>query len=425
MAAVKKQGSVEWRDGCWKARISYPDGTRPWVPMPGIPQTDEERARSMAVLMQCRAKAGPFVPEARGETVNEWSVRYFKAKKATTLKDIKGRFNNWILPVIGHLPMAALDRLALEAVVRKLDEAIVIRNRWYEEHDPDEERKGRKPGLEWKTAANIWGDLGTALEEAFNSKDPGLRALASNPSRDVRGPERGNVRAQPVLFPAEFLALVSCEIVPVRWRRCYAGAFYLGARSNELAAILPEDVDTTYRTVSIHKQIDRATGKAKTTKTRQARVVAIEAELWPLVDHLVKITPAGKPLFRLPPDEDRAELLRKHLELAGVNRVDLFADDALRSPIRFHNARHTCLVWKARRGDDVLQLQATSGHTNLKTLQGYTEQARKLPPSFGAPFPSLPSSLYGLSESCPSVRKQAIFPTKIATPTGIEPVLPA
>jgi hypothetical protein len=44
-------------------------------------------------------------------------------------------------------------------------------------------------------------------------------------------------------------------------------------------------------------------------------------------------------LLRMPPDEDRAELLRRHLKVARCTREALTANDAQRSPVRFHSLR--------------------------------------------------------------------------------------
>lgn len=37
----------------------------------------------------------------------------------------------------------------------------------------------------------------------------------------VRSPERGQDKSKVYLYPSEFLKLISCEAIPVRWRRLY------------------------------------------------------------------------------------------------------------------------------------------------------------------------------------------------------------
>lgn len=387
----------------WEARLQIPgpDGIahEKTIEIPKLGKEDGEQARKIARSLATKARDGGAVLADTPETFSEWVERYCEWKEArgvSTHKDIKARLVNWTAPILGTKPMreGGILRAEVEAVVRKLDEAIEERTRWYEEHDEEEERKGRKPGLASKTAANIWGDLCTAFDEAVNSKDPSLRMLSTNPTKDVRAPEATPARSQPVLYPGELLQLVECSLVPIHWRRMYAGAMYLVARSNELAAITSADVDVIHRTTSINKQIDRDTGETKPTKTKQARVIDVPNELWPLIEYLLSVTPSGQALFRMPPDEDRAEMLRRHLLLAGVTRPELFADDAMRAPVRFHNLRISGLVMQAKRGDHPLELQRQSGHTNSKTLDHYIQWARKLPSAYGMPFPTLPSALW-------------------------------
>jgi len=84
------------------------------------------------------------------------------------------------------------------------------------------------------------------------------------------------------------------------------------------------------------KQVDRDTGKMRPTKTRRVRAIDVEPHLLPLLEVLVEEAGEGGRLLRMPPDEDRADLLRRHLRVAGCTRESLFADDELRAPIKFH-----------------------------------------------------------------------------------------
>lgn len=98
--------------------------------------------------------------------------------------------------------------------------------------------------------------------------------------------------------------------------------------------------------------------------------------------------------MHLPPDEDRAELLRKDLRTAGVDREALFVeDDPLRARLTFHNLRDTGLTWMAVRGDDPMRIQWRAGHTTFKTTQGYIAAGRNMGASFGKPFPALPRAV--------------------------------
>jgi integrase len=198
--------------------------------------------------------------------------------------------------------------------------------------------RGVRPGISWKTAWNVWSEVTSGFYEAHTSKVEALKVRDGNPAADVQGPDRGIDRENPVLFPSEVVALLSCPKVPLQRKRVYAVAIYTGARSNELAALAVSDVDLEHMRISISKQRDRATGDDKPTKTRRARVIDIEPALAPLLEILVReAKQEGRAtLLKMPPDEDRAELLREtDLPAAGCKRPDLYVDDAARAPIKF------------------------------------------------------------------------------------------
>jgi integrase len=432
--------------GHYKVRITLPDGARPWIhldPGPRSPAAERtarrtaeaysERARAEGIVSVRKEHAArlPSATAAGGETVARWFDRYLAWRDGrgfATVRDTRGRIVNWVLPVIGAKGMREVTRDDVEEVVRRLDAAIAER----EAHAArgGAAPGGRKPGVSWKTAANVWGDLTHAFDEACHSKDRSLRVLEIDPTDGVRGTERGVERSKPILYPDEVAALLSCERVPLYWRRMYAMAVYTGARSNELDALTAGDVDLGHATISVHKQSDREHGGTKATKTRRARVVDIEPELLPLVRLLVSEAGEGGKLLRMPPDEDRAELLRRHLGWAGCDRDALSADDSARAPIKFHNLRDTCLTHMARRGDDPLRIQWRAGHTAFAMTEKYIAEARRLPPNFGRPLPPLPPSL--LAAIVPAnrpadgwkVSSSRSHTRNPVTPTGIEPVLP-
>ena len=192
--------------------------------------------------------------------------------------------------------MADVSREDIEGIVARLDRAMAERTRWYEEHaeDDDEEDAGRPPGLSWKSALNAWSDITCAFDEACNSKDRALRVLERDPTDRVRGPDRGIDRDKPFLFPRELAALLAHPDVPGHWRVMYACAAYTGLRANELAALLPSDVDLEHGRISVTKQVDRATGKLRPTKTKRTRTVDIEPALLPLITALVAEAGEGR-----------------------------------------------------------------------------------------------------------------------------------
>jgi integrase len=246
---------------------------------------------------------------------------------------MRGRARKWILLNIGQKDIRAVTREDIESIVRRLDRAILS----WEKHD-GERGEGR---LSPSTAANVWGDLVHAFDEAVRAKDPKLRVLTVSPCANVRGPERGDDRAGPILYSDELVALLVGKAVedgtpnvPLYRRRAYAMAHYTMARRSELAALTVADVDLAHATITISKQVDRNNKKeTKKTKTRRTRTIDIEPNLYPLVERLM--IEAGKAttarLLRVPPTEDSAELLRKDLWTVGARDDRLHTEDATRT----------------------------------------------------------------------------------------------
>ncbi len=101
----------------------------------------------------------------------------------------------------------------------------------------------------------------------------------------------------------------------------------------------------------------------------------------------------GGALVRMPPREHGAATLRRHLEAVGITRATLFAADATRTTITFHELRATGITWRTVRGDEPLKIQRSAGHSDLTTTQRYIREATVFADGFREVFPVLPRSL--------------------------------
>lgn len=438
----KKTGARQWH-----AKWTRADGTRSdWLPLPAPiqvalcceiaePECEHRRqARALAARMASKVHAASQ-NNGTGETVAEWFKRLHAAKEQkglSTVDDMRGRARKWILPDIEHKAMTSVTREDIEAIVYRLDSAVAA----FQKHGPG---KGR---LSPSTAANVWGDLAHAFDEAVSAKDPGLRVLTSNPTREVRPPDAGTEREGQILYSDELVTLLrgvpvdpDATPVPLYRRQVYAMAVYTKARSSELEALTASDVDLIHGTISIEKQADKKSkGRAgiKATKTKRARTIDIEQHLRPLLEHLVA-HPAGKRgrLLHMPPPEDRPELLRRDLVHVGVTRKALHIEgDPMRRGIVFHDLRDTGLTHMAVRGNTPIEIQWAGGHTDFKTTQGYIDRGRVEARRIGEPLPPLPPEvLPGIAPESPrgdsKVTKKPKTSRFVATPPGIEPGLPA
>ena len=384
-------GSLKWKrnhrgDWQWFARVTLADGSRPEVPLdPKIPHERRDLARACASEVSAKARVEGRVSTAVQETVEEYSARWLDAREARGLKtvsDDRSRLRCHVLPIIGSLDVRHVVKLDLERLVANLDERV------------------RGGAISWKTAQHAWSLVTSMFDDASMGKRLDLRVRDDNPAQGVRGPDIGERKAKVYLYPSEFAQLVSSPRVPLRWRRLFAMTTYLYARAGEINALTWEDVDLERGVVHIHASVNRRTGKVSTTKTAITRRVPIERELMPLLSALHDAR--GKSARVSPVDATDKKLsrqLRRCLKLAGVTRADLFADDASRKPITFHDLRATGITWCAVRGDEPLRIMQRAGHRDFSTTQGYIREAENLrEANFGEPFPPLPAALLAVEE---------------------------
>lgn len=402
MPRPRTKGSVEWvgndEAGHWRARITVAPRTREWVDLPPtITRAQEPKARARAVEMErlalvatrkapretSRTAAAKAAPAAPAETFTLWSERWFASRAARGLKSIssdESRFTTWVLARLGEMAPAAITREHVEGWVEWIDAEVQAGH------------------LSWKTAQNAWGLLSRAMTEAAAGKVKALRCRRDNPCLGVEPPERGTRKSKVYLYPSEFLALVSCELLPLAQRRAYAVTVYLYPRAGEVEALEWESLDLEHAVAHVHQAVDPDTRKVTSTKGRASRRFEVEPELVPLLVAMRAERPKDRLVFDpWPLHRDRAGQLRDALRTAGVTRAELYADDATRKAITFHDLRATGTTWAAIRGDDPLKIMHRAGHRDLATTTLYVREAENVRRGFGQVFPPLPAAL-GLSQ---------------------------
>jgi site-specific recombinase XerD len=228
--------------------------------------------------------------------------------------------------------------------------------------------------------------------DAFASKLDSLRCRTDNPALGVRGPDRGDEVGEQFLYPSESLKFVTCEDVPLEWRRVVALSIYLYPRDAELRALQCRDLDTEHRSMRITKSLARRTGTVQSTKGRRQRTVPLEQTIVPLLETMKAEQGDEEPLVpEMPCDLHMARGLRTWLLKAGVDRHELHHRTPTTRLIRFHDLRASGITWMAVRGDDQLKIQHRAGHTDFATTQRYIRMGEAVREGFGSPFPELPS----------------------------------
>lgn len=385
----------------WFGRITKADGSRPWAALdPNILEHEEERARVCAVETAAYYRANPHVGDGIQETVEEYSKRWLADRegRVNSIRDDRGRLKQHVLPILGHLDVRAFNRDDVERFRDALDRNIASG------FTIDAANKRRT--FSWKTAANCWTVVTSMCDEMVNAKKRELRIRKDNPCRDVRAPERGGDKAKQFLYPSEFLQFVSCEDVPVRWRRAVAVATYTYTRDGELRCMRWQDgdVDLEHGVLSITRAYNRRTKRIKETKTGETRRFAIEPTLLPLLEAMHEEKCHEGPVVMLASERAMARNLRRWLWKAGVRRPELHTGSPTRKPLTWHDLRATGITWMAVRGDDPLKIKQRAGHSTFSTTEIYIREAEAVREGFGDVFPPLPGCLVDPSGGSASVR---------------------
>lgn len=379
-------GSIVWADEAKTipvgVRVSKANGRRSLVRFD--PGTSRDDAIALAPVLAQRGRDA--VEAEAGETVSEYADRWLKERVgrgiASSRRHDPWRLRKHAFPILGGPDVRAFGREDVERFVADLDRKIGL-----DEDDEDH--------LSWKTASNVWVLVSKMCKDMVDAKRRDLRVRENNPAERVHPPERGDARAKNYLYPSGFLRLIECPTVHVRFRTLYAVAIYTYARAGELAALEWPDIDLEHGVIHITRSVEAETRTVKSTKSGTTRRVPVEPELRPLLSRLrdERKGKDGERVLWLPDHEDRAVLLREHLNAARAERAELFADDAHRKRITFHDLRATGITWAAVRGDDPLRIKQRAGHKSFSTTEGYIREAENLRDGFGSAFPPLPPNL--------------------------------
>jgi integrase len=384
-------GSIVWADPETKTqpvgvRVTRANGRRKVVRFD--PGTTRDDAFALAPVIAERARLA--VDASTGETAAEYAERWCKWRESRGLGCVRGdraRLRCHVFGVLGAIAIADVTRDDLRRLVSALDAK--ARAGFYRTNH------GKRHPFGWRTAVNVWSIARAMFRDACTAKQVDLRVRDDNPSDGVPGPDLGPRKTKTYLWPSEFAALVSCEEVPLGWRRMFAVTTYLYARAGEVNALRWEDVDLERGVVHVHASVNRDTGARKSTKTGEARRVPIERELVPVL-RAMRDEARGRGAVAPVRATDRkfSRQLRRCLALAGVDRAELFVmGDPTLKAITFHDLRATGITWCAVRGDDPLKIKQRAGHSTFSTTEGYIREAENLRDGFGEVFPPLPPSL--------------------------------
>jgi integrase len=337
--ARKATGTVAWVSakkgavkGHYKARITLPDGTRPWIhldPGPRSPAAERtarrtaeaysERARRDGVVsVRQQPSKLPSATSANGETVEQYAARWLDDREGRvhSIRDDRSRMRIHVLPTLGSHDVRTFDR-----------------------DDVDLDRKIEDGEIAWKTVASVWTLVTSMCADMVSAKKRVFHLRQDNPCRDVRPPERGDRKAKQYLYPSEFLQFVSCEAVPLNWRRAVAIAIYTYTRDAELRILRWSDID--HGIIDITRAYNRRKpDETKGTKSDCPRRFAVEPNLLPLLDAMRAESGDEGLVVCLSSERNMPRDLRRLLKVAGVTRAALHEFDG--DEPQSHVARPSC-----------------------------------------------------------------------------------
>jgi integrase len=378
----KRTGTKEFRNGRWviKLTVDLKDGgtERRRVELPEGTTEVQAEAKRLSFAAKVAGKRfdrrEPLEASTPDLSYDDYVERWLRARLARGLRSVRKdrqRLRDFVSPLLTGKRMQAITPDHLRLVVSSIDQRI---------HNPEIK-------FGWKTGSKVWGAVTKLFRDATSSKDPTLRAIKSNPCDNLEGPDRGHDKAKQWLYPSEFAALISCEAVPLRWRRIYAVTVYLYLRLGEARALNLDDLDLVHGVAHVHSSTDeRGQEVREYTKTGSVRLFRAERALLPLLNAMAVERAGQGRLFDS--IDDAAGELRDHLLRAGVSRPALHRSTETSLAIRFHDLRATGITWAALRGDAPIEIRDRAGHAELEQTNAYMRRAAAVG-AVGEPFPPL------------------------------------
>lgn len=335
-----------------------------------------------------QTKAEAATAGAEGETCAAWYQRFMayrrKTLSASSVTDSFSRWHKWVEPLIGPKPIAFVTADDAEAVRDALKDAVT---------------SGK---LAPRSAGDTWIVFTVAMKHASTRRGPPelrVREAQGNPCLGIDPPPRGASKRRHWSRPAEIAAVLACKEVPRAWREAIAIGCYLHLRPGELQELRVKDLALDVGEVNVRRSWDIREKKVKSPKTAEGvRHVTIPATLVPLLERIARERSAEDlvaPILETCRREDRAPLFRKHLEMAKVERAELFVDTATHEKIDFRSLRDTGITWRFLAGHRAEVVQRESGHEQIGTTLQYAKEVENRQGRFGVPFPPLPPDLGG------------------------------
>ncbi|WP_159397658.1 tyrosine-type recombinase/integrase [Sorangium cellulosum] len=255
------------------------------------------------------------------------------------------RFDRHIYPIAGRVPIASFTLDDAERVMRAL------------------------PSMSPASRCHIAQLLHRLMAMAVFP----CRLLAANPLPRGFLPKLGSAKVKACLYPDEDARLLACTAIQLCWRVLWGFLNREGPRISEAARLQVQDVD-----------LNRGALRLEKIKTNDPRAWALSPGVPQALRAWLALrgTPApSAPLFINEEGErfsveHAAERFRAHLQLAGIDRPELFEDSDERQQVRAHDTRSTFITVALANSRSETWVADRTGHRSSIVIQRYRRAAR-------------------------------------------------
>lgn len=194
------------------------------------------------------------------------------------------------------------------------------------------------------------------------------RILEASPLPPGFLPRIKQQKAKVFLYPDEEAKLIRCADIPIQFRMLYGFMAREGTRGYS------EAIELRWRELDLERGVVRL----DRNKTDDPRSWAMDPSTRRALEYWTgtKTPPPDTVVFLDAAISHPAEVFRKHLEMAGITRHELFETSSVRLPIRLHDLRATFVTVSLANGKSETWVQDRTGHRSTLMIQRYRRSAR-------------------------------------------------
>lgn len=310
----------------------------------------EERRQAEEVRQAELEKRQQFTFDEAAQAFLEWGRDNKKS-----WRDDQGRYENYIKPVIGHIPMRQVSPFHLEKIRSNMKKWVLYPNRKKQKTGAE-----KQIGLSEKTIHLTF----TLVRSIYRKQMSWGLYDGPVPTERINFPGLDNARTRFLSADEASLLLkqLKKQSLPLYCQTLLG--LYCGLRFSEIASLRWADVDMTHGVLYIRD--------AKGGKSREAYIPDALKNIFYLLD-------GGKDRKKKDlvfPDRSKERKKQKHVSSTFYRAVEkLGFNDGVkdrRQRVCFHTLRHTFGSWLAIQGTSLYEIKELMGHSSITMTERYS-----------------------------------------------------